>query len=190
MSDTPSIRTIKHTAYKGGTKQWSNRYHFSGGQPSDLTHWTALAAAVVAAEKLCMANTCGFDQWVAYGPGSDLPLFSGTLTGTGALSGGGSDVEAPLEVCALVRWDTDQRSSKNHAIYLYSYIHAVILQGSAGAEKVQAAQLALLNTYATAWVSGFSDGVNTYKRAGPRGAVAQAGHAEQYSTHRDFPTRH
>jgi len=46
----------------------------------------------------------------------------------------------------------------------------------------------LLETYATAWISGFSDGANTYNRAGPNGAAAVARTVSGFLTHRDFRT--
>ena len=55
MAATPSIKVIKSFQYKGATRSFSNRYHFSGGTPSDATHWATLSDNVVAAEKALYA---------------------------------------------------------------------------------------------------------------------------------------
>jgi hypothetical protein len=38
------------------------------------------------------------------------------------------------------------------------------------------------------WVSGIAISGTTYKKAGPKGAVAQSLHVPIYTTHRDFPS--
>jgi hypothetical protein len=49
------------------------------------------------------------------------------------------------------------------------------------------AQKTALTTYATAWVSGFSDGTNLMVRCGPQGQLATGVLVATYITHRDFP---
>lgn len=172
--------------YKGGTHQWSNRHHFAGGTPADLSHWTTFVNAVVAAEKLCMATTVTYVEAVCYEAGSDLPVHTITLSGTGARGGSTGEVVFPLQTAALIRWSTDQRTSKNHPIYLFSYMHSILSHTGSDYELVEAAQLGTIQTYAAAWVSGFSDGTNTLKRAGPNGAVALGSFVPTHVTHRDF----
>jgi len=186
MAPTPSVKIVKTTAYKGGTKTWTNRYHFSGGVPADLTHWTTLVGNIEAAEKLCSSSFATYVEAICYDAGSDLPLHTISLSGVGGITGSGADFAPPLEVCCLLRWTTDQRTAKNHPIYLFTYNHACIITGGGSNEAVKTGQVTAGNTYAAAWVSGFSDGTNTYKRAGPNGAVAQSGLMETYATHRDF----
>jgi len=49
------------------------------------------------------------------------------------------------------------------------------------------AQVTAYQTYAAAWVgAGFSDGTNSYNRAGPNGATATGYIVEPYITHRDL----
>jgi hypothetical protein len=187
MAATPSVKIVRVGSYRAGSKQWSNRFHFAGGTPADLTHWTTLVNNIVAAEKPCLSPDAGYVEAVCYAAGSDLPLHTISLSGSGSMSGSGANA-VPLETCALLRWTTDQRTSKNHPIYLFSYMHDVFVANTGSHEAVLAAERTLLSAYAASWTSGFSDGTNTYPRAGPNGAVAQSGTCEQYFSHRDFPT--
>lgn len=187
MAATPSIKIVKTGSYKGGTRTWSNRYHFTGGVPADLSHWTTFAGNIATAEKLALTEDATFIEAVAYLAGSDLPLWTISLSGNGSVSGTGGNA-MPLEVCGLLRWGTAARTSKNHPIYLFSYMHDVFGAQSGPHEQLSSAVHTALGTYAAAWLSGFSDGTNTYVRAGPNGASAVSSTAETYMTHRDFPT--
>lgn len=186
MADTPSIRIVKSSPYKGGTKLWGNRHHFNGGTPADLTHWTTLANAIATAEKAAAGGTTSFVEAICYGAGSDVPLHTITLSGTGSVSATGATVHCPLEVSALIRWSTDQRTSKNHPIYLFAYMRDTMVDTSVGFEALSSLLKTPLTTYMNDWVSGFSDGTLTLTRAGPRGASALGGLVETYVTHRDF----
>lgn len=186
MAATPSIKVVKTMHFKGGTKSWSNRYHFSGGTPSGSGPWTTLSDAVVAAEKLTQNSTTTITETLGYAAGSDVPVFSKTYSVAGTASFSGADT--PGEAAALVRYDTTQRTSKNHPIYLFNYYHGAIGGTTkATVDTLNSSQRTALGTYAAAWITGFSDGTNTLKRAGPNGAVAQGAFVEEYITHRDFP---
>ena len=80
------------------------------------------------------------------------------------------------------------QSTKNHPIYLFTYIHNVLLAGNSTPDVLDTTHKTALEEYADDWLAGFSDGTLTHKRAGPRGAVAQSRVVETYVTHRDFPT--
>lgn len=187
MAATPSVRIVKSSEYRDGVKQFGNRYHFSGGTPADLTHWTTFVDNVVAAEKLAVPNNVNFLEAVCYAAGSDIPVETITLSGAGSQTGGTGAVNGPLEVCALLRWTTDARTAKNHPVYLFSYMRRALRLAGSSYESTDSTYRTAMSTYAAAWVTGFSDGSNTYHRAGPNGAVALAGACEVYVTHRDFP---
>jgi hypothetical protein len=134
---------------------------------------------------LIFTNWTTIVETIGYNGGSDVPVYSKTYSTAGTSAATGN--YPPLEVAALVRYSTTQRTSKNHPIYLFNYYHNLLVNSTSGQQdKLSASQKTLLETYATAWVSGFSDGVTTYKKAGPRGAVAQGSFVEEYVTHRDF----
>jgi hypothetical protein len=188
MAPTPSIYVRKNTPYKGGTKEWGNRYHFTGGSPSTLAHWQALADAVVADEATCLSDTAHIDEVRCYDAGSDVPVHTFTYSTAGVQTSGSGLASSPLETSALIRYGTDQRTSKNHPIYLFTYIRGVYRQIDIGRENLGTAQKAAVEEYADDWLAGFSDGDVTHVRCGPNGAVALNRLVGTYVTHRDFPT--
>ncbi len=188
MALTPSVRVVKQTSYRGGTRVWSNRYHFSGGTPANDSAWHTLFDNITTDEIACLGDNVGLIEALGYAAGSDVAVSSKTYALTGSLSAGAGEKFAPLADAALIRYSTTQKTSKNHPIYLFTYIHSVILANSSDHELLQATQKTALEEYADDWLAGFSDGTNTYLRAGPNGAVAQSRLVSAYVTHRDFPT--
>jgi hypothetical protein len=190
MAATPSLKIVKTFPYRGSIRTFSSRYHFNGGLPADGAHWTTFADAVVAAEKAIYSSAsgaCSITSAVGYAAGSDVPIFSKpySVAGTGGSLGG---TMGPGDAAALVRWATTARSSKNHPIYLFSFFHCPrITISETIPDTLTAAYVTALQTYANAWMSGFSDGTNTYVRAGPNGATATGAFVEAQVTHRDLP---
>lgn len=188
MAATPSLSVAKTFGFKGGLRQFTNRYHFNGGTPADATHWHTLMDNVTTAEKALYGSGTHIVEAVGYAAGSDVPVASKVYSLAGTVSPGGSSAGAPGEVAALIRYSTNARSVKNHPIYCFNYYHAVYVQELAGgADLLDAVQRAAMGTYAAAWIAGFSDGTITAVRATPNGAAATGSLVEEYVTHRDFP---
>ena len=164
----------------------SNRYHFNGGLPADSTHWTTFSDAVTAAEKLIHVAAVSIVETFGYAAGSDVPIFSKTYALAGTCPAGGAG-EMPGDVAALIRYSTPARTPKNHPVYLFNYYHGVQSQAAPNVDKLDTGQSTRMATYASAWLTGFSDGALTLVRAGPNGVTASGQLVEQYLTHRDFP---
>lgn len=180
-----SIKVIKQFTYRGATRQWSNRIYLNNTSIDTQAHFNTLSDAIVTAEKAIYDSGTTIIGTAYYAPGSDVAVWtrSYSTAGTGIF---GAGARAPGDAAALIRYTTSQRTSKNHPLYLFNYYHGVVTVGGGG-DTILAAQATAYGTYANAWVSGFSDGVTTYKKAGPRGAVATGYVVETYITHRDFP---
>jgi hypothetical protein len=179
---------IKSGHYKGGLRQWSNRYHFLGGTPADATHWHTLMDAVTTAEKAALPGNCTIVEAVGYAAGSDVPVATKVYSLAGTMSFVAGNFATPLGVAGIIRWSTAARSTKNHPIYLFAYFHNVYVTSTGtGFDLLDANQKTAMGTYATAWITGFSDGTITATRASPQGAAATGSLVEEYVSHRDFP---
>lgn len=175
--------------FMGTTRRWSNRYHFNGGVPPDLTHWTTFANAIVTAEKAILTARTTIVDATAYLAGSDLPLFTISYSTAGTKTVTGNEQHAPGDSAKVGVWLTTARSTKNHPVFLFSYWHDVLFDSSVSPDEVAPGQRSAYHTYQQSWVTGFSDGATTYVRAGPNGATGYDFKAPvpDYITHRDFP---
>lgn len=188
MATNASIKVIKSFSFKGGTRLWSNRYHFNGGTPADATHWHTLMDNVVTAEKAIYPVGQTIVECIGYAAGSDVPVATKNYTTTGTLSSVAGNTLAAGETAALARWSTAARSTKNHPIYCFKYFHgAVVMATTTGPDKLDANQKTAIDTYSGSWITGFSDGTITAVLATPQGAAATGHVTEEYVTHRDFP---
>jgi hypothetical protein len=174
--------------FKGGSRLYSNRYHFLGGTPADATHWHTLMDNVTTAEKAIHNSGVTILEAIGYGAGSDVPLASKAYSLAGTFSPTAGQVLSSGPVAALLRYTTAARTSKNHPIYLFNYFHHTTQGNTSGTcDTLDAAQKTAIGTYASSWISGFSDGTITATRAGPNGQAATGSFVEEFLTHRDFP---
>lgn len=191
MATTASIRVVKQFTYRGVIHEFSNRYHFNGGTPTDGAHWTTLSDAIVLAEKAIYMPLASAGAkivaTVGYDAGSEIPVFNKTYAtdGTGAF---GAWTPSPGDCAALVRFTTPDRSTKNHPIYCFNYFHTCgPAPGAVGNDTLNAAQSAAIATYAAAWITGFSDGASSKHRSRPNGNPCNGSLVEAMITHRDLP---
>ena len=192
MAATGSIRIVKNFTYRGAVRQFSNRYHIGTAVPADSAHWTTFADAVVAAEKPIYAplgsQGATIVQAVGYAPGSEVPVFTKTYAVDGTFSPTGT-YSAPGDAAALVRYSTPDRSVKNHPVFCFNYYHAPRINGSAGTpDTLQSTYVTALQTYASAWITGFSDGTTTFHRSRPTGDLCTGAFVHPEVRHRDLPS--
>lgn len=192
--DTKHSIVIKKTGpYRGTTREWSNRYHFEGSLPADDTHWETFADHIVALEKTCLNSVTEIVEAIGYNAGTATStnphgdaVWTKTYSVAGTFSPAVGDNPAPGDAAAIIRYDTDARSTKNHPVYLFNYYHSAYMSGT-NSDNLAADQKTLLEAYADQWITGFSDGAITRERCGPRGAVSTGRRVDPFIRHRDFP---
>ena len=185
-ADVPSIRIVKEFPYRGGQQQWSNRYYFVGNPAPTDSEFLGLYDALRANEELVASARTTILHGIGYHAGSDVPVWQGGASFPGTMAPAPNPA-APGDCAAVVRWTTDQRSIKNHPIYLFNYYHDVYVTEGADADTLVNMQHTRLQSYAQDWAAGIVVGANTLKRCGPRGAVGLVGTCNPLVTHRDFP---
>lgn len=182
----PGVKFVFSSPYRGGTKTWSTKVYVNGPDWASQAQFNAYVDAVWGDWITRIATTTTFVEAVAYDAGSFLPVFTYAKNAAGTYSLSGLQL-APLEACILLRYTTTARTSKNHPIYLWNYIHNVPTNGATSPDVPASGFKSGWDTRAAALVTGYSDGTQVRKRAGPRGAIAQAGACETYLHMHEFP---
>jgi hypothetical protein len=170
MADSEAISLLcKYTIpFEDGTTQTSNRFYLttpSGPQsPANDGQWDTLAINFSDDFLGILGPWATLDQIVGYDIGDDVGVKVYDYGSAGTHNPTPSRPALPAQCCSLMKWTTDERTSRNHPIYLWNYVHA---QGyyEPDPEKV-AAQDALhdFGEKLTLSGSGFSDGVHTWHK--------------------------
>ena len=179
-----SIRIVKQSPMDGANRNWSNRYYFDGGLPGD---WTALGDALVALEKAYLPSDTAITEIHGYAPGSDVAIHNRTVS-VGGLVALTSKTKLPKDCALILRQATTKRSTKNHTVYVFTYVHGVLqTSGATAGDSAISAQTTPLQAYGDAWKNGITVGGRTYIRTTPDGHVATGALVLPLIGHRDFP---
>lgn len=188
----PGIVLVKQMQYRGAPEEWSNKYHFVGSAPSDSAGWDSLRAALVTLEKAL------YGGWVkivaAYGyddtdhDATYVYHYAAGSEPTGTITASGTEVGAPGDAAAWVRWKTARNNSRGRPIYLRKYFHGVTLAGAFSGDS---------DAMATEWISAatsFAGSVNATSGAwpgiaGPDGVAPGASSVSTYITTRTLKRR-
>lgn len=194
--DTRSSLLLTHSfGYRGGTQLWTNRWHCTGPETITLEEFNTLVNAVKAAERNIYSDvtTLVRAEWADASTATTtnphgLVTQSLILSQAGNVAVEAGVVRMPGDCALVARFSTDARTTKNHPIYLFKYVHDVFGKGNAAPDTPSTVQRANLQTYGEAWIEGFSDGTNTRAYCGPHGVVALTASVLTTIRHRDFPT--
>ena len=182
----PSIKLAMSIPHRGERREYTNRYFFSGG---DITHaqFLVLAGLLRDEQELICTTDVIIDEAILYNAGSDVPVDSTVINVHGTLATTGRQF-ATSESCILARFSTDQRTSKNHPIYLFKYWKNALFDTGGDGDHVASLQLTRAQSFASDLVTGLNDGSTVRHLTGPYGAVALGQVVSQFIHHRDFPT--
>lgn len=138
---TLKVGVTKETSFQGKLDEFSNIYTYTGDFP-DSADYTALADAVVAAERTIFANNVTFKRVRVWGEdsiGRNVMLLTKDLLGTGS----GVPTTGMYKECAIMlRWPLKPRvvgtgsftnTFKRVSPYLRKYLHTGMLHGYDGA---------------------------------------------------------
>lgn len=182
-----SLVTKKAFSFRGTTAVWSNRYYLSetsvGGTDADKD---TVSDTITDAEAAALPPSVQITEALWYDGSSGVPIHTKAYTKDGTLADANLQ-ECPGDCAVIVRYSTDALTTKHHPIYLYNYYHGACISSAGDVDTVLTAQKTAFETLADDWLTGFDIGGTTYRRAGPRGAVAQARVVSGFVKHRDFP---
>ena len=173
--------------YRGGTQQWSNRFNFTGAVPSSGADWLGLMNLYEPFARYLLPTNQTLVEMVGYLAGSDVPVYTHSYGVAGLYTVPGSSHPCPGDCCAVSKFTTDARTSKNHPIYLFKYLHVATYDGTAP-DTLSVDQHTQVPAGLACWLDGSLTVAGTpVSYCGPYGAVALAQIIEPYISHRDFP---
>lgn len=190
MATPPTRVGVKVTfniPWRGGNRDYSQLWHWTGPSWPDQTHFNTFADNLRDELRPVTLASTTLVEMVGYNAGSFLPVFTKTYGVAGTYTDTGNP-QAPGEACMLWRFTTDQRTSKNHPIYLFKWFHHMQTNGLTSPDSLRSGIATTAAGQIADILAGLSDGTNTRNYCGPFGAVAQTGTCNSLLHTREFPT--
>jgi hypothetical protein len=190
MAAMPSIKWRLQIPREGGTKDWSTKMHFNGGFPANLSAATDLIVNMMADFKQGLREDVQVVDAVFYEDDTSPSVFTVPVATFGEILKSAGDPQAAI-ICALISWTTDARNSRGGPIYLRNFLHGAVCLGT-DLEQLLALQKSKLQAFAGQFDdsgAGYSDGTNTYHRAGPDGVAGLVGTCELFVSRRVMARR-
>lgn len=191
-----SLTIVKSFMYRGAPEEWSNTYFFTGDLPSSDAHWKTLADNVIAVEKTLYDSNTEAVRAIGHQAGQSVAVWSydyaaNSVSVPGTLSPGSNCLPQGGDSASWIRWSTDQLTSRGKPIYLRTYFHPAYAQDGTDThrDEVSTSWKTAAQTFGDDWISGFSDGVETHVRCGPKGAVGLVATPAEYVTTRTLERR-
>lgn len=176
-SDTAFLTIEKSFTYRGTREHWVNTYHFDN-IPPDSTQWQAIYVDLINKELAFLPVDVQVEGATGHNPGTP-PVLVWEIDQPPPGEGGpvglwipqSGDGACPGDAAFFIRYGTTQKNKLGKPIYLWNYYHGAYHRGVVDLQA--SSQFTAAATMAAALVTGLSHGGVTYRRAGPRGAVAQ-----------------
>jgi hypothetical protein len=192
-SDTAILTVEKSFPYRGAREHWSNAYHLDQ-IPASSAIWDGLVSAISNLEPPMFPASVQFERVTGHLPGTppvlvyeyDFPP-AGEGGPTGSFTPIATEHECPGDDAVWVRYGTTQKTVRGKPIFLRNYYHAVFYDATP--DTFSARQKVAFDALGAAWVTGINVQGTTFRRAGPRGAVAQNHATDQFITTRTLKRR-
>lgn len=181
------IKLVFSFSWRGDTKVWSQKYHFTGPTEWETeAQFNTFVAALWDSVKESLPARVTCVEAVGYDADSDMPVHTLAIGEAGEYANT-DNPQAPGEACMLWRFTTDARTSKNHPIYLFKWWHGMQTNGATSPDTLRSGIASTAAGPIGDLVDGISDGDNTRHYCGPNGAVALDGECEALLHMREFP---
>lgn len=162
--------------------------------PASTAIWESLATAVVTQEIAGLTTDTQIERTTGHIPGTPPVLvweFDWVPPGEGGLAGqwvpSAGDVQTPGDTAGWVRYGTTQKNKLGKPIYLRNYYHGVYW--GLNRDEWSPSQKGHFDTLGQMFVTGFNVQGTIFRRAGPRGAVAQNHASSTWLTTRTLKRR-
>jgi hypothetical protein len=189
------IHIVQSFDFRGKAEEFSNRYSFEDTAPFTNAEWLALADGLIAGLRLCLPLTTTFVRAYGYAPNAPFAEFVhdyGTTSppaGSWVPTAGSSRCQG--DSAAFLRLSSDLFTTRGKRIYKRCYYHDVYDNGTAGFDRLDAAQQSQFTQFAGNLIDGTIH--PRFRCCLPRGAV-QGGtlhspHVDQWLTTRTLKRR-